>query len=274
MLRRNRRRALVPKLAVGEMAVGPAGERGRHDPMSTTEDGHNVSADEHDGYEVAAQAAAKVADPVAMLEALGRGRFLDGLKRQLRRKWLRLDDNDVDWVIGMTVDALYDRVKGGAAITDIFPFMVKAARNKASDLNGQLALEDPYEADDDTRKAPDEITDEDREAIDTVAEEKRGQMYVVLKAMVARIGQDRPRQVIGFIVDAFSKGAYDVTNQEIADALNLSLGTVKVAKHRGFERLEDIAKETGAVTVDFTLKDLELQDETIAAMAAENEGEI
>jgi hypothetical protein len=224
-----------------------------------------------DRFEDAAQAAAKAGKPVAMLEALGRGHFLDSLKRQIKRDWLRLDEDDADWIVGASVDALYDRIKGGGKVIDIFPYLVKTAHHKAVDLNQNRALESPYV---DDQSAPENVVDDDRESMDAAGELRRGRMYGALNALVGRIAQDRPRQVIGYIVDAFSKGAYDVTNQEIATALNLSLGTVKVAKCRGFERLEDLAKEMGAVDFDFTLKDFELQDETVATTAAEEQGDL
>ena len=51
--------------------------------------------------------------------------------------------------------------------------------------------------------------------------------------------------VMGYLIDAVEAGRWDVSNQEIGEALGLTNDTVRTSLSRGFRRLNRLAQEEG-----------------------------
>jgi DNA-directed RNA polymerase specialized sigma24 family protein len=221
-----------------------------------------------------AQRAASAGDPIGMLRALGRSGFPEKLAAQIENQFWRFDREDARWAVAEAIDSLYAHLERGERKRNIFPYLLKAAQNKAKDLNGELARRVSFDEETDgIPEVPEPMTDEEREAAEEAADARRRAMYAEVKSLIPRIPQSRPRQIISIIVDAMEKGVQDLTNEEIGDMLGLTKGTVATAKSRGLDYLVELAKEENLVRFDFTARDLELPDEAEAIAAAEEEGD-
>ncbi|HET7459909.1 MAG TPA: hypothetical protein VFJ82_01625 [Longimicrobium sp.] len=222
--------------------------------------------------EMEAQRAASAGDPIGMLRALGRSRFLEKLEIQIEHQFWRLDREDARWVVGSAVDSVFDRLARGEKKRNILPYLLKAAQNKAKDLSRERARRVSFDEKlDGVVELPEPLTDAEREEAEAAADAKRRAMYAVVKRLIPRIPQNRPRQIISIIVEAMEKGVQDLTNEEVGEMLGLKKGTVAVAKFRGLEYLIELAKEEKLVTFEFTVRDLELPDDAEAIASTDEE---
>lgn len=187
-----------------------------------------------------AHAAAGAGDPVGMLEAIAETPLIDGLARQLKRKWSRLPHDLVEDIVGRAVDALYAAVQKGRKVGNIAGYIVKAAHNMADDLQREFDSTEAFDFEnaDHVRPSVDELArfedfDEDRvsEALEKARE------------LLPTLGQENIRTVMSVILDALESGCSDISNDEIAEITDLSPATVAVLKHRGFKRLARAAAE-------------------------------
>ncbi len=213
-------------------------------------------------HQEAAQRAAADGDAMEMLEELAASGYLEELEFTISYQFDRLDEEAARWVVAQAVDSLAERIRRGERKRDIFPYLLKAAKNLATDQSKALAAEIPLDAallgklsrgGDGRLESPEPIDDEERERIDQQAEDLRRAQLHEVRRLIPRIPQARPRQVMGYIFDALETGAQEVTNAEISAALGITKDNVKAAKSRGFGYLVDRAQEAGLLSPDFKL---------------------
>ncbi|SRR6266571_434026 len=201
-------------------------------------------------------------DPRGMLEHLYSSYFLDGLARGIQRRWPSLSRDDTEFVIAQAVDALYRSVSDGKKILNLSAFLWKVADRKANDFYERRLREravDPEElqrlSDQDTSSrgpfegdtGPDPEEDYDKH---------RAEAIRIARGLLPRLGQQNVQAVLAYLLDALEAGVMDVQNQEIADALAISIETVRTSLSRGFARLTRIAREEGLVRSDVELATL------------------
>jgi len=192
--------------------------------------------------------AAIVGDPRGMVEALYQSGAFDGLTRRIGHKWNFLSTHkEVDYIIGQAVDVLYRDVSSGKKISNIVAFLYKVANNKANDYWQIWQRE---------HETPLDLEYPSYTLLDSLAEEqerdrKKERAISIARSLLPQLGQQNLRAVMSYLLEAVAMGYEDVSNEEIAEALGLSLDTVRQSLSRGFQRLERKAKEAGLTDQNF-----------------------
>jgi DNA-directed RNA polymerase specialized sigma24 family protein len=212
-----------------------------------------------------AKNAAASCDPRGMVEALYRSFVLDGLIRLLRNKWPSLYD-EVEFILAEAVDVLYQAISRGEKILNIPGFLYKVCDRKAYDHARHA--EESFDPDNPKHAAPsssspteqpilqeEEGHDGHSEELDR--EEKRHRAVAIARKLIPRLGQQSVQSVMTYVIDAVEAGREDLPDREVADALGLSLDTVRQSKSRGFRRLARIAHEERLAVRDIALAGLE-----------------
>lgn len=196
----------------------------------------------------AAQEAASLGDPVRLFEILTEEFALDGLVRRLQSAWSTIPSDEIDEIVADSIEALYYKIREGGIITNAVGFIWKTAYFKSQEYHRKqgkiekIRLED---LDEFTEITTDELSDvEEREKL-------RKQAVKIARSLLPKLRSANVQNVLKYVIDAVDKGLDDVSNQEISEALDLSVKTVKNCLHRGFERLSRIAQEENITTYDF-----------------------
>jgi hypothetical protein len=200
-----------------------------------------------------AKEAAQQGDPIGFLEHLHRSRFLDGAKRWLSSRYEGFfDEGTLDDILSTSSDLLYraasERKDIHGSASYLFKIIDNAAKAKKKDLALYEDIDgvDPMRADGlRVRPAQEGIGEERLEEEEREWEEVKKDGIRIARSLLPRIGEDNVQRVMGYIIDVVERGAEDVTNHEIAEALMLSPVSVRKWKQRGFERLRRAAKEAG-----------------------------
>lgn len=199
-----------------------------------------------------------------MLSALYGSGALDGLARRLKHRWPVLSATDGDKVLAEAVDALYVAVKQGKDIRDLIGWLWKTCHNLAYDCHeGQR--ERPMEAAGvdrltaqrwfrEQRTGPPETEGEDE------AERRRARAIATMKSVLPRLGGTNIQAVMTYVLQAVEDGSPHIAHREVGEALAIDPSYVRVLVHRGWERLERIAREEGLVHADFSLLGAEEDD--------------
>lgn len=182
-------------------------------------------------------------NPEEMIGLLYQSGFLDGLEKKMRNKWRRVPPEEIDkFVIGAAVDDLYGKLSNGGKVTNPGGYLFKVAHYKAvayieqeKKLSNRLHKEmqltdnfiDPFE--------------ESHEEFDRDYCLKRSLNEA--RKLLGKLGQENVQKVMGYVFDSIEAQKYDVKPAEIANALGLSSGTVRISLKRGFDRLKRIAHE-------------------------------
>lgn len=246
-----------------EIASDPAAEEPSSPPPPTPEQNEALQR---------ARKAAHDKKPVEMVEALYESHLLDGLVRTTEDQWSALSFQDAEDVVAEAVDALYTKVASGGAVGGIVSFLRKVVQNKACDLHRvkkQHILMPPPDLELAINKtaAIEAVTDcgdaqpnghPEPEPLDW--EQRKRIALATARSLLPRLGQENVRRVMAYIFDAVEAGQEDISSPDIADALGLTSDTVRQARHRGFERLQRIAKEEKLVDKDFNLAALAGED--------------
>jgi DNA-directed RNA polymerase specialized sigma24 family protein len=205
-----------------------------------------------------AREAAVSGDPLGMLEAIYRSSYLDGLKRAMERKWPSIPPPDVDYVVAQAVDALYAEVHKGGKVLNLTAFLWKVADRKAFDYDQMRQNERTTSPDElerivnETEVATRPIHDApDCEADKEVMEyeEKRTKAIALARQLLPRLGQQNIQAVMSYVIDCVEARREDVPQREIAEALGLTVDTVKTSLWRGFQRLDREARKEGITEI-------------------------
>jgi RNA polymerase sigma factor (sigma-70 family) len=175
---------------------------------------------------------------------LGSTPLMDGLVRVVQRKWGGLPPEEVREAVATAMQQTYERVRRGPLKVDsLGRYLVKASDNQAKTIYNRLSRE--------TAAEPAELDGEGvwegdhDEEVEERRERMRNQAVREARRLLPRLGQETAQAVMSYLIDAVEAGVHDVSNQEIAGALGLTVGTVKVSKRRAFDRLGRIANEEG-----------------------------
>lgn len=221
-----------------------------------------------------ARDAAAAGDPMGMLKNLYHGFVLDGMKSRLAARWSQIPTDDVDYFVAQAVDILYEQINLGEKVFNITAYLWKVAERKATDYHRirkkerSLPPDELSEVFNSSRVAVHQRTSEEMAEEEREKEEqdrKRRQSITIARSLLPRLGLANVQAVMAYVIDAAEARREDLQNIEIADALGLSLETVRQAKSRGFRRLSRIAKEEGLVERKFCFEDLKIDDEEDAS---------
>lgn len=192
---------------------------------------------------LAVQNAALNGDPIALLEALSQERVLDGLVRRMQERYRNIDGDDIAEIISFAIDELFYKVRAGKLISNPMGYLWKTADFKAQEHYRQLkkrqALEEIEEKTKDPNIGRDNLEPQ-YEDLD-LREKKRKEAIKIARLLIPRIKSANIRDVLGIVIDAVEKGVDDLDNQEIADALGISLRAVRDHLSRGYKRLSELA---------------------------------
>jgi DNA-directed RNA polymerase specialized sigma24 family protein len=208
-----------------------------------------------------ARDAAMVGDPITMLASLHRSFALDGLVRRLTKDWPRIPFEDVRLLVADAVDILYGKVRDGEKVRSPLSFILKIAHRKACDFyesRKPIDAMDPEELEAAAGRSavwgcPSSIVQGAQEDLGDRLDydERRKCALRIARGLLPRLGQKHVQDVMSYIFDAVEANRYDIPNQEIEEALQLSSETVRTAKTRGFRRLARIAKDERLVEQEF-----------------------
>lgn len=196
--------------------------------------------------------AAQAGDALGLVAALSEARALDGLARRLRRQWPGLQATDVEAVVALAVDDLQATVASGEKVGNVMGWLFKVSHRKASRV---VRPEDPLDQRGIDLLAAERWrswsrTESDQ---DDLVERRRAEAIRVARGLMPRLGQKNVQDVTTYLIDAVEAGRADLPHREVAEALGLSEGTVRVSMKRGLDRLARIARAEGLVHEDFSL---------------------
>lgn len=225
--------------------------------MSVRE-GHLLSREEQNLQVQIATACAEDGDPWAMLAHLQRANVLTGVKITFRRKWPGLPEEDVDDMLGKGVDALFQKLSGGAHVGNPIGYMLEVMRRQAYDY--LVSQRETVRLDPERDQAPEP-------GVREVWDGRRTEAALrVSRSLLSRLGQQSIQVVMTQIFDAIESGREQITAAEIARAAGLTEDTVRQCRSRGFRRLERIVREEGLARDDAL--DVEARTEIDAADTA------
>ncbi|MEM8974838.1 MAG: hypothetical protein AAGD43_22495 [Pseudomonadota bacterium] len=73
----------------------------------------------------------------------------------------------------------------------------------------------------------------------------RREAFKIVRQLLPRLGQKNAQAVMELILEAAEQHQMELTDQQIADTLGLTVDNVKKARQRGFQRLARIVDEEG-----------------------------
>lgn len=188
---------------------------------------------------IAVEAAARRDERDYLVHLLG-SHVLDGIIRDLERRWPGVDGSMVEAMVAEAADALYSKLAGGSLVRSPAGFLWRTANNKLVDYHhAEGVVRESFELE--QNQSEDSMTDEpDREVM-------RAEAIRFARSVLPSLGQTTVVQVMSFIIDCIEQGELYIDNKFIGDAIGLTPETVRKAKYRGFERLEREARRRGVV---------------------------
>lgn len=227
-------------------------------------DDRSTSGTKRDEEFERAKTAAASGDPVGAAAALRRSALLVGVVRDMRRRWQRLPEADVEVVVAEAVESFYFSLREGEEIANIGGFVWRAAHNGAkkvyeSRLRERAKVKESehvYEGA--SPPAHDESIWQEAEAEETDREEMRARAISTTRSLLPRLGQRNVQSVMEYVLEVIEAEPerIEIPNSELADALGLTVDVAKKSKSRGFQRLERIVKEEGLAEEGFSFSEL------------------
>lgn len=175
---------------------------------------------------------------LAVLRQLFENGFVDGLIRRLDHAWSSLDRGSIEDAVDEAILALYDALADRRTVGSPEAYVFKVAKVRAQVRHEEIVGRDDqhdFEAAEEDNDLPSGPGNADL----------RGEALRVARRLLPRLGQTNVQRVMGMVLDAVEADVVDITPAEIAEALGLSSGTVRQALHRGFRRLERVARDEG-----------------------------
>lgn len=212
-----------------------------------------VPADPEEYLRQAGVAAAN-GDVNLMLVGLHKSMILDGLKRFIQAKYQgALGDDEVDWVIATSVDQVVQYIRQGRKVLRLEHYLTKVALGNAYDHHREkereVALDETSSGVHVEWDAADDYGEAERER-------RWKQAFERVRGLIPQIRMGTARTVMEYIFDRTAAGVQDITNEEIAEATGKSPAVVATAKHRGFERLRNLAAQAGLTDAKFAFDSL------------------
>lgn len=185
--------------------------------------------------------AARTGDAVVMLTELRASRILDGLHHRIAEKYWRFSPEDVDTVIGRTLDDFLEAARAGKGVRRPHSWLFKVAMNHAFDYDAACGSERPTDP-----ERVDRLRDGEDDPNDQATREERIQRAVrFARELVPLLGELNIQRVMSYLLDAIQAGEPDVTANDIAEALGMNPESVRSWMSRGFARLKQRAGERG-----------------------------
>lgn len=208
------------------------------------------------------QDAASRGDPIALLEILSQEKAISGLVSRLRARWRVIDDEDLSDIICSSIDNLFYYVREGKSSSNPMGYLWKTADFKAHEYYRRTKRKVNLDSIENTLHDKSLGRDFEEGISDDLDERevKRVEAVRVARLMLPKIKSENYRNVLGYVIDAAEKGVDNLENQEIADAVGLSLRTVRDCLYRGFNRLSELAVKENIVQQPFDF--LYLKEET------------
>lgn len=106
--------------------------------------------------------------------------------------------------------------------------------------------------------AHDESIWQEAEAEEMDREEMRARAIAITRGLLPRLGQRNVQSVMEYVLEVIEAEPerIEIPNDELADALGLTVDVAKKSKSRGFQRLERIVKEEGLAEEGFSFSEL------------------
>lgn len=192
-----------------------------------------------------AKEAAKHGNPIEMIEALYKSKYLDGLAFRFSQTWNnKIPEIEIEQCIALAVDKTYDKLKNSGSIHHLSTWLYKVANNELVN-SWRKDYQYRYEG-----SLNDELSStmnsQDDSEYDTEGNEKsRTEALKIAREIVPTLGQENIVSVMTLILDAIEADIVDLPASQIAETLNLEEATVRKLKQRGFERLTEAAIEKG-----------------------------
>lgn len=191
-----------------------------------------------------AKAAASKKEVGLFLRCIHESRFLDGAKRTLEAEW-HFDSELTHEILSTSVDKFYEAITEGKKILYPAAYLLKIITNEArSTYNKNKRFEEFNDSTEYTSVISNDgaVPNVGDEGDD---EEKKRKGIEIARSLLPKIGEETVQKVMAYYIDAVEKGVEDVTSGEVAEALGLSQGSVRVWKQRGFDRLKRAAIDAG-----------------------------
>jgi DNA-directed RNA polymerase specialized sigma24 family protein len=213
-------------------------------------------------------------DPIALVMRLVESGQLDRLQQEIVERYPLLDVADAQWVVGAAVDAVQADLAAGKEKRDVPSYLRAVAKNKACDLSEKRFETTEYvESGQKNRGEEWKLSDDEREDIAQRAEDRRRHMLSIAIQLATRITQAVPRRVMLFLLKAWADDWHDVTNADVAEALNITRGNVAIAKMRARDQMVTLAKTAKLLDFDLIMDDIGMSDNEDARDAADQEEE-
>ena len=206
-------------------------------------------------YHEIAQDAANKREPLVLLNALGQDYVLDGLTRQLRVKWSFIPLEDLDDIVAASVDRLYVAICDGTQVTNVMGYLWKTADHKAQEYDRKYKKEKSIgfeQLDMFSTPSPNPSLDAELDQREVM----RREAIAIARRLLPKIRSQNIQEVLGYLINAVEIGVEDLPNQQIADALGLSLRTVRDCLYRGLKRLSKLAYEDGVTRESYDFSEL------------------
>lgn len=201
-------------------------------------------------------AAAVAGDMRGVLDAVQQSELFDGFLRRLSGRWPSLHETDLSAVLwSEVIDAFYEAARRGELFGNVAAWLWRVAWVTTYDLHQSRRRERPVGGVDVPAGEPAEwdVWDDGEEQ-----RAKRVRKAIELaRDLLPRLGVENVQLVMGYILDAYEAGRWEVSNEDIADALGKSAENIRTWRSRGFKRLIREAKQERLVNPEFDTSQFE-----------------
>jgi DNA-directed RNA polymerase specialized sigma24 family protein len=199
-----------------------------------------------------------------MCAAIFESRILDGIRHQLLgSSWFRLGEDAADDVVADALDELVNKmIESGGSVQSLGGMLWRIAQRRSLDRIRLASRHVPLVEDlEDPGQEPDLRRNE---FDDEAAHEARvREALAAARSLLPRLGNTTIERVMSYYFDAVERGDDHVGDEEIASAFGFTRAQVRMARSRGFVRLERAAREIGlAASLDLPGRRADDSDET------------
>lgn len=190
-----------------------------------------------------------------VLDAIQQSEVFDGFLRRLCARWPSLHEMDLSAVLwSEVIDGFYIAIRRGERPANIAAWLWKVAWVKTFDLHGSRSREQPLTgAESSLEEQPESAWDDGEER----RAERVRKAIELARTLLPRLGEENVQLVIGYILDAYAAGRWDVSNHEIETSLGRTSECVRQWRLRGFRRLIREAKKEQLVNPEFDISQFE-----------------
>ena len=195
-----------------------------------------------------AHEAARLHQPVRMLEALATSGFLDGLIRLLDSRWDRLDRMEIEDCVAKAVDEAYDAIAENRKISNLGAWLWKAANNKLNDIwqrEYSRRVTNTEDIEGIAGTCAQSLSEEEQERRDEQLQHRRDEAIRLARSLLPQIGSGQVVAVMEVLIDAVQQGVPDLSAADIGDTLGITPDAARSLISRGCQRLNRAAREKG-----------------------------